>query len=174
MASENLGATLATTGTSTAPRLDRDISSITVPAPASASAPAPVPGHTPPSTSHHGHSHSHSHSHTHSYSLSQGQASTSTTITANSLPYDPSLDPTIKALLDQQADIEARLAALLPQKYGPNVKVELDMLRHKLRILRAFAGDNRKQPSSFPHPPNSYFPRPSFPTWLLGNSFLDM
>lgn len=136
MASENSGATLVTTGTSTAPRLDRDISSINVPAPAPA--PVPVPGHTPPSTSQHGYSHSHS------YSLSQSQASNSTTITANSLPYDASLDSTIKALLDQQAEIEARLAALLPHRYGPNVKVELDMLRHKLRILRAFAGDNRK------------------------------
>jgi hypothetical protein len=56
-------------------------------------------------------------------------------------PYDPSLDSTIKNLLDQQADIQAKLAALLPQKYGPNVKAELDMLRHKLRVLRLFAAE---------------------------------
>ncbi|KAF3762286.1 hypothetical protein M406DRAFT_235664, partial [Cryphonectria parasitica EP155] len=54
----------------------------------------------------------------------------------------PTLDSAIRALLDQQAEIEARLAVLLPQKYGPNVKVEFDMLRHKLRTLRAFAEDN--------------------------------
>lgn len=154
MASENLAAILATT--SAAPWLERVPSALTAPGP------APVPGHTPPSaaTHHgyghgqgqgqgHGHGHGHDNGHSHGYSLSQGQASTSTststTLTATSLPYDPSLDPTIRALLDQQAEIEARLAALLPRKYGPNVKVELDMLRHKLRILRAFAGDNRKQ-----------------------------
>lgn len=59
--------------------------------------------------------------------------------------HDPSLDPTIKALLDQQAEIQARLAQLLPEKYGPNTKVELDNLRHKLRVLRTYAADNRKQ-----------------------------
>ncbi|KAK3896733.1 zinc finger protein [Staphylotrichum tortipilum] len=57
--------------------------------------------------------------------------------------HDPSLDPAIKRLLDQQAEIQARLAALLPQKYGPNIKVELEMLRHKLRVLHAYADDNR-------------------------------
>ncbi|TPX17447.1 uncharacterized protein E0L32_003090 [Thyridium curvatum] len=56
--------------------------------------------------------------------------------------HDPSLDPTIKALLDQQAEIQARLAQLLPEKYGPNTKVELDNLRHKLRVLRTYAADN--------------------------------
>ncbi len=62
------------------------------------------------------------------------------------MPYDPSLDPAIKQLLDQQAEIQAKLAALLPQKYGPNIKVELDMLRHKHRALRAYAEDNCEMP----------------------------
>ncbi|KAK5654951.1 hypothetical protein OQA88_6708 [Cercophora sp. LCS_1] len=57
-------------------------------------------------------------------------------------PYDPSLDPAIKSLLDQQAEIQAKLAALLPQKYGPNIKVELEMLRHKLRVLHAYAEEH--------------------------------
>ncbi|KAJ4290155.1 hypothetical protein N0V88_006664 [Collariella sp. IMI 366227] len=57
--------------------------------------------------------------------------------------YDPALDPAIKQLLDQQAEIQARLAALLPQKYGPNTKLELEMLRHKLRVLRAYVDDHR-------------------------------
>ncbi|KAK0656162.1 hypothetical protein B0T16DRAFT_316255 [Cercophora newfieldiana] len=57
-------------------------------------------------------------------------------------PYDPSLEPAIRHLLDQQAEIQAKLAALLPQKYGPNVKVELDMLRHKLRVLLAYADEH--------------------------------
>lgn len=65
-------------------------------------------------------------------------------------PYDPSVDPAIKALLDQQAEIQAKLAALLPQKYGPNIKAELEMLRHKLRVLRAYADDNRESCVSFP------------------------
>jgi hypothetical protein len=60
--------------------------------------------------------------------------------------YDPALDPAIKQLLDQQAEIQAKLAALLPQKYGPNIKLELEMLRHKLRVLRAYAEDNREPP----------------------------
>lgn len=59
-------------------------------------------------------------------------------------PSDPNLEPTIRALLDQQAEIDAKLAALLPRRYGPNVRVELDMLRHKLRALRALASDNRE------------------------------
>lgn len=64
-------------------------------------------------------------------------------------PYDPALDPAIKQLLDQQAEIQAKLAQLLPHKYGPNIKVELDMLRHKLLALEAYATDNRELP--FPH-----------------------
>ncbi|KAH6630659.1 hypothetical protein B0J18DRAFT_407882 [Chaetomium sp. MPI-SDFR-AT-0129] len=64
--------------------------------------------------------------------------------------YDPSLDPAIKQLLDQQAEIQARLAALLPQKYGPNVKLELDMLRHKFRVLRAYADDHQLSGSITP------------------------
>ncbi|KAL2153930.1 hypothetical protein VTH82DRAFT_2606 [Thermothelomyces myriococcoides] len=56
--------------------------------------------------------------------------------------YDPALEPTIRRLLDEQAKIEAQLAALLPQKYGPNIKLELEMLRHKLRVLQAYADDN--------------------------------
>ena len=66
--------------------------------------------------------------------------------------YDPALDPTIKQLLDQQAEIQARLAALLPQKYGPNVQLELEMLHHKLRVLRAYAEDNREPIFCFPKP----------------------
>ncbi|KAK3330852.1 hypothetical protein B0H66DRAFT_76905 [Apodospora peruviana] len=58
-------------------------------------------------------------------------------------PYDPSLDPAIKHLLDQHREIEAKLAALLPQKFGPNIKVELDMLRHKHRVLRAYSDDHQ-------------------------------
>lgn len=69
--------------------------------------------------------------------------------------YDPSLDPAIKQLLDQQAEIQARLATLLPQKYGPNVKVELDMLRHKFRVLRAYADDHREPPFFLPYPSSS-------------------
>ncbi|KAK4149758.1 hypothetical protein C8A00DRAFT_46684 [Chaetomidium leptoderma] len=57
--------------------------------------------------------------------------------------YDPALDPAIRQLLNQQAEIQARLAALLPQKYGPNIKLELEMLRHKSRVLRAYADDNQ-------------------------------
>ncbi|OBR05129.1 Zinc finger protein [Colletotrichum higginsianum IMI 349063] len=56
---------------------------------------------------------------------------------------NPGLDSAIRQLLDQQADIQARLAALLPTKYGPNVKLELNMLRHKLRGLQAYSEVHR-------------------------------
>lgn len=118
MAAENLGAIFATT---TAPRLDREAA---VAAPISVIGSGPVSAPTPPSVSLHDHGFGHGHS--------------------TSLSSDPSLEPTIRALLDQQAEIENKLAALLPRNYGPNLSVELDMLRHKLRVLRAFADDNRK------------------------------
>ncbi|KAK7988051.1 peptidyl-prolyl isomerase CWC27 [Apiospora arundinis] len=53
--------------------------------------------------------------------------------------FDPSLDPTIRSLFEQQAAIQAKLAALLPAKHDPNSRLELDMLRHKLRALEAYA-----------------------------------
>lgn len=124
MAAENIGAVFATT---TVPRLDRDVS-----APASSAslqsglASGPGPGPAPLSATFHNYSFSHSRS------------------DSTSLSSDPNLEPTIRALMEQQAEIEAKLAALLPRKYGPNVRVELDMLRHKLRVLRAFASDNRE------------------------------
>ncbi|KAI1634325.1 hypothetical protein F4809DRAFT_651917 [Biscogniauxia mediterranea] len=52
--------------------------------------------------------------------------------------FDPSLDPTIRQLFEQQAEIQAKLAALLPAKYVPNSKLELDMLRHKLKALETY------------------------------------
>lgn len=60
---------------------------------------------------------------------------------------DPALDSAIRQLLDQQAEIQAKLAALLPVKYGPNVKMELSMLRHKLRVLQSYSDHHRKLPS---------------------------
>ena len=59
-----------------------------------------------------------------------------------------SLEPAIEALLGQQAEITAKLAFLLPQKYSINIKSELDNLRHKLRVLRTFAENHRE-----PHRP---------------------
>jgi hypothetical protein len=57
---------------------------------------------------------------------------------------DPTLDDTIRQLLDQEAEIRAKLATLLPVRYGPNPKLELDMLRHKVRVLEAYADHHRK------------------------------
>lgn len=61
----------------------------------------------------------------------------------NQATFDPSLDPAIKNLLDQRREIEEKLAILIPQKFGPNIKLELDLLRHKLRVLRAYADDHQ-------------------------------
>ncbi|KAH8893705.1 hypothetical protein GQ53DRAFT_95804 [Thozetella sp. PMI_491] len=125
------------------PRPDREISSLTLHPPPP---PPPIVTHGPaqgsgpgvggagqgppiPSAGTQAHSHQQQHAPPHPTS-------------ASSHSYDPSLDPAIKQLLDQQAEIQAKLAALLPQKYGPNIKVELDMLRHKLRALHAYANDH--------------------------------
>ncbi|KAG6363158.1 hypothetical protein INS49_008253 [Diaporthe citri] len=127
MASENPGPihTVAS-----APRLDRDTSSAAPSAATTAPGPSWIPGFgfPAPSAPLPGHARSHS----------QGQASAF----ASSPAHDSTLDPTIRALLDQQAEIEAKIAALLPRKHGPDFKVELAMLRHKFKSLRAFADDN--------------------------------
>lgn len=131
MASENLGPihTVAS-----APRPDRDYSAA-IATTASGSGWGLGFSSSVPSVTFHGHSRSHSH----------GQAS----VPAVSPAHDSALDPTIRALLDQQAEIEAKIAALLPRKHGLDFKTELAMLRHKLKSLRAFADDNRKQAAPY-------------------------
>ena len=52
--------------------------------------------------------------------------------------FDPSLDPTIRRLFEQQAEIQAKLAALLPARRMPNGQLELAMLRHKLHALETY------------------------------------
>ncbi|KAJ0121497.1 hypothetical protein J7T55_008661 [Diaporthe amygdali] len=125
MASENIGPihTVAS-----APRLDRD-NSAAITNTAAGSGWGLGLGSSVPSAAFQGHSIHHS----------QGQPSAS----AASPVHDSSLDPTIRALLDQQAEIEAKIAALLPRKHGLDSTAELVMLRHKLKSLRAFADDNR-------------------------------
>lgn len=61
--------------------------------------------------------------------------------------FDPSLDPTIRRLFEQQAEIQAKLAALLPARYMPSGRLELTMLRHKLRALETYA----RSRSMFPY-----------------------
>jgi hypothetical protein len=146
MASENLG--LAHTVASDS-RLDRDTSGAT-------STIAPGPSQGPdlgfPASSASLHGQVPSHSQGQGESQASALASASASGTAN----DSSLDPTIRALLGQQAEIEAKIAALLPRRHGPDLKVELAMLRHKFRSLRAFADDNREQPLRNLPTPNLY------------------
>ncbi|POS70705.1 hypothetical protein DHEL01_v210901 [Diaporthe helianthi] len=126
MASENLGPAYPVASAS---RLDRDAFPPAAAAPTARESPwGPGSGLSASSASFHGRVRSHSHR----------QASAS----ASSPAHDSSLDPTIRALLDQQTEIEAKIAALLPRKHGPDFKVELAMLRHKLKALRTFADDN--------------------------------
>lgn len=61
--------------------------------------------------------------------------------------FDPSLEPTIRSLFQQQAEIQAKLAALLPNNHVPNTKLELDMLRYKLKTLEAYAEGQNLSPS---------------------------
>lgn len=52
--------------------------------------------------------------------------------------FDPSLEPTIRRLLERQAGIQSELAALLPARHMRSGRLELDMLRHKHRALEAY------------------------------------
>lgn len=74
--------------------------------------------------------------------------------------YDPALDPTIRGLFEQQAQIQAKLANLLPAHYATTERAELNLLQHKLRALETFAQSQRK-------PPATFLPCPS-PRPLLG------
>ncbi|EFY86829.1 zinc finger protein [Metarhizium acridum CQMa 102] len=47
----------------------------------------------------------------------------------------PDLGVAIRQLLNQQADIQSRLSVLIAARHGLEIPVELDMLRHKLRVL---------------------------------------
>ena len=58
--------------------------------------------------------------------------------------FDPFLDPTIRDLFQQQAEIQAKIAALLPTRYPPNTAIELDMLRHKFKALQSFVDRQRE------------------------------
>ncbi|KAL2207369.1 putative C2H2 finger domain protein [Sarocladium strictum] len=51
----------------------------------------------------------------------------------------PDIDTSIRQLLDQQADIRARLASLLATQHGFNPPLELGLLRHKTEILENVA-----------------------------------
>lgn len=69
--------------------------------------------------------------------------------------FDPALDSTIRQLFEQQADIQAKLSALLPAKYVPNSRLELGMLRRKLKALEAYAENQsqfKQQPRSTNQP----------------------
>jgi hypothetical protein len=69
--------------------------------------------------------------------------------------FDPALDQSIRQLFEQQAEIQAKLAALLPVKYVPNSKLELSMLRLKLRALEAYAQDQSQSPLHYFPPKNN-------------------
>ncbi|KAG7109485.1 hypothetical protein HYQ45_017878 [Verticillium longisporum] len=56
------------------------------------------------------------------------------------------LDDAVQQLLHQQAEIQAKLADLLPATYRHNVKLELSMLRHKLRALHAYVHHHEQLP----------------------------
>jgi hypothetical protein len=75
--------------------------------------------------------------------------------------FDPALDPTIRHLFEQQAEIQAKLAALLPAKYVPNSKLELDMLRLKLRALETYAENTSQFFSRHAISSHSISPNPS-------------
>ncbi|KAH7031602.1 uncharacterized protein B0I36DRAFT_243411 [Microdochium trichocladiopsis] len=61
---------------------------------------------------------------------------------------DPALDPTIRGLFEQQAQIQARLANLLPAYYTMTERAELGLLQHKLRALETFVQSNHITPST--------------------------
>ena len=61
---------------------------------------------------------------------------------------DPALDPTIRGLFEQQVQIQAKLASLLPAYYTTSERAELSLLQHKLRALETFAQSQREFISS--------------------------
>ncbi|KAI2635021.1 hypothetical protein GGS21DRAFT_490230 [Xylaria nigripes] len=63
---------------------------------------------------------------------------------------DSSLDPTIRQLFQQQAEIQAKLDALLPTRCMPSNWVEIDMLRHKLRGLETYARNQNLSSGKIP------------------------
>ncbi|KAK3394041.1 hypothetical protein B0H63DRAFT_33143 [Podospora didyma] len=124
-------------------RPDRD-SLATQPPPPPLVLPAAPPATGPGAPSQHQQQHQHQHPHPHQQQQHQQQQQHPASSSSSApTPDDPSLNPAVRELLAQQREIQAKLAALLPQKYGPNIKVELDMLRHKLRVLRAYVDDNQ-------------------------------
>ncbi|KAI0197759.1 hypothetical protein F4808DRAFT_289193 [Astrocystis sublimbata] len=62
---------------------------------------------------------------------------------------DPTVGPVIRQLLEQRAEVDAKLAALQPARYVPNIRVELNMLRHKTRALEEYCA-SQNLPGNFP------------------------
>ncbi|KJZ79111.1 hypothetical protein HIM_01262 [Hirsutella minnesotensis 3608] len=58
----------------------------------------------------------------------------------------PDLDGAIRQLLEEQAAIQSRLAVLVAAQHGLDLPVELDMLRHKLRVLRTLVDQHGLAP----------------------------
>jgi hypothetical protein len=90
---------------------------------------------------------------------------------------DPGPEVTIRQLLDrqaqlqdQQADVQVQLAALLPAKYGTNIKLELVMLRHKLHALQAYCALHRMASLSHSPLPDASPPSPSSSSRQLSSS----
>lgn len=87
------------------------------------------------------------------------------------------IDGAIRHLLVEQAAIQSRLAVLVASQHGLDLPLELDMLRHKLRIVKALVDEHGScpGPQGLPiHPANVATPvrrqawRPislSYPRW---------
>lgn len=85
--------------------------------------PSAVPGTTITSPHHHA-------------TLSSATSRSATTIHTNpDVDHQHDLETQIRQLLDQQAEIQSRLATLFSAHYGFDPSLELEMLRHKCRVL---------------------------------------
>ncbi|KAM4059392.1 zinc finger protein [Hirsutella rhossiliensis] len=56
------------------------------------------------------------------------------------------IDGAIRHLLDEQAAIQSRLAVLVAAQHGLDLPLELDMLRHKLRVVKALVDQHGLAP----------------------------
>ncbi|KAF4510452.1 hypothetical protein G6O67_002337 [Ophiocordyceps sinensis] len=56
------------------------------------------------------------------------------------------LDGAIRHLLDEQAAIQSRLAVLIAAQHGLDLPLELEMLRHKLRVVKALVDQHGLAP----------------------------
>ena len=66
-------------------------------------------------------------------------------VSAATLSEQHNLDVAIQQLFDQQDELQSRLRGLLDARHGLDAAKEVDMLRHKMRVLESLVDYHGKQ-----------------------------